>query len=196
VTIGPDDVAIVPAGLCTAWSSRRSTRTAAIWIDPPALRRFAEHRMHVLLTGPEPREAGVLTDPELRRVALALCDALCVDDPATAVLFKALAQIFAAVLVRRYAPLRDTRSGSGPDAERFRRVAAHVEANLSGRLSVDALAAVAAMSPSHFGHAFKAATDRTPHDFVTERRLERARVMLETEPAPIWEIAAACGFAD
>ncbi len=52
------------------------------------------------------------------------------------------------------------------------------------------------MSPSHFTRVFRAATGRSPHQYVLGQRLERARRALLTTDTAIADIAGACGFAD
>ncbi len=81
------------------------------------------------------------------------------------------------------------------DARRLRRTLELVEAELSRALPVGELAAAVELSPDHFARAFRRAVDCTPHRYVMERRLERARAMLRTSDAPLVEIALACGFA-
>ena len=53
---------------------------------------------------------------------------------------------------------------------------------------------MAAVSLFHFTRIFRDATGRTPHAYVTARRVERARAMLRG-PMPLAQIAHGCGFA-
>ena len=70
------------------------------------------------------------------------------------------------------------REASGLDTRRFRRVTECVEARLSEDLSLGDLADVAALSRYHFARAFKLKTGLTPFQYVTSRRVARARVLL------------------
>lgn len=63
-------------------------------------------------------------------------------------------------------------------------------------LTVDRLAAQAAMSPRNFARAFAAETGMTPARAVERLRLEIARTLVETTPAPLDRIAAEVGFRD
>lgn len=76
------------------------------------------------------------------------------------------------------------------------RVVAHVDANLTGPLQVERLAAVAEMSRAHFVRQFGAATGIAPSDFVLERRIERIERLLLATDMSVVAIAAATGFAD
>ncbi|MFE9613043.1 GlxA family transcriptional regulator [Streptomyces sp. NPDC006012] len=61
-------------------------------------------------------------------------------------------------------------------------------------LTVEALAARAALSPRHFARAFQSETGTTPGRYVDRVRLEHARRLLEDTGDGIGEIARACGY--
>lgn len=61
-------------------------------------------------------------------------------------------------------------------------------------LSVEALAARAALSPRHFARAFRAETDATPGRYVDRVRLEHARRLLEDTDDGIERVARSSGF--
>ncbi len=82
------------------------------------------------------------------------------------------------------------------DDTRLARAVDYAETHIAARLSVGELAAAAAMSPSAFSRAFKAATGETPWHYIRRRRLERAGEMLHRTDASLFEIAVKCGFAD
>ena len=67
---------------------------------------------------------------------------------------------------------------------------------LAEPLTVERLAAQAAMSPRNFARAFTAETGTTPARAVERLRLEIARTKVETTPAPLDRIAAEVGFRD
>lgn len=79
---------------------------------------------------------------------------------------------------------------------RFASLLDHVRSHLRDRLDVDALAALACMSPRHFTRAFKAETGVTPAKAVERLRAEAARAALESGAGSVGQVAAACGFAD
>ena len=66
--------------------------------------------------------------------------------------------------------------------------------SLDQDLSVEALAARAAMSPRNFARVFARETGATPAKFVERARVEAARRALEDSAAPLNLIAARCGF--
>ncbi len=78
----------------------------------------------------------------------------------------------------------------------LRRVRAHVDANLESNIDLADLAAVANLSRCHFARAFKQSVGATPHDYLVQRRLERAQELLADTEMPLAEIALATGFSD
>jgi len=70
-----------------------------------------------------------------------------------------------------------------------------MEASIASGISVDELARAAAMSPSAFARAFKRAFGVSPHRYLTERRIEIAKHLLERTHFSIAEIALETGFS-
>jgi transcriptional regulator GlxA family with amidase domain len=70
----------------------------------------------------------------------------------------------------------------------------YVLANLGADLSVQRLAEVAAMSERNFGRVFLREVGVTPGEFVERARIDAARVLLETDDAPLKTVAHRCGF--
>ncbi|GAB1513208.1 hypothetical protein JCM33774_52500 [Actinophytocola sp. KF-1] len=76
------------------------------------------------------------------------------------------------------------------------RVAEYVDAHLGDTLTLDALAAVARLSPFHFARAFKATTGLAPHQFVTARRMDRALRVLVSTSVSVPDVAHAVGLSN
>jgi transcriptional regulator GlxA family with amidase domain len=66
--------------------------------------------------------------------------------------------------------------------------------NLAADLSVEALAARAAMSERNFARVFQRETQMTPARFVEQARLQKARELLELTATGIEAVAFACGY--
>jgi AraC family transcriptional regulator len=77
---------------------------------------------------------------------------------------------------------------------RLKRVDDLIEAHLDGRLTVHVIATSLGLSTGFFTRAFKAAVGKSPHDYIVDRRVSRARILLGTGMR-LAEIAAATGFA-
>lgn len=80
------------------------------------------------------------------------------------------------------------------DRAALARVLDAIEDELAAPLPLDGLAALAGMPLLRFLRSFTHATGMTPHAWITERRLQRARRLLRGTSMPLADIAAACGF--
>ena len=78
----------------------------------------------------------------------------------------------------------------------FTHVREYVDAHLSSRLDVHALARVVGLSASHFSRAFQKAVGVSPHRYVVQCRVIRAQQLLATTQLSLTEIALTSGFAD
>ena len=83
-----------------------------------------------------------------------------------------------------------------PKSDRMESVLAHIRVNLRSPLSVEALAAVASLSPRQFSRMFSAETGESPAKAVTRIRLEIARFMMEEGGHSVAEVAHETGFDD
>ncbi len=70
----------------------------------------------------------------------------------------------------------------------------YIEQNLAGDLSLNTVAASVSLSPSHFSRLFKNSVGVSFSDYVTDSRLQYAKVLLAKEHLSIGEIAERTGF--
>jgi AraC-like DNA-binding protein len=72
----------------------------------------------------------------------------------------------------------------------------YIDTHLDTALELHKLAALVGMSPSHFTRSFHKAFGLTPHRYVIQCRILRARELLASTQLPLTEIALTVGFAD
>jgi AraC family transcriptional regulator len=90
---------------------------------------------------------------------------------------------------------RQIRRG-GFAAWRSRRLAAYVDANLSGKIVIRDLAASLEMSVGHFCRAFKRTFGMPARIWIRQRRIDLAQGLMLTTAASLSEIALSCGMSD
>ena len=78
----------------------------------------------------------------------------------------------------------------------MRRVLEYIETHLAENISIESLAAVAGLSMFHFARTFKQSAGQTPHGYVVQCRVRRAKGMLASTDLSLSEIAVAAGFSD
>ena len=198
------DVALVPAGTPVEFRSPspegQKVESLAISLAPAFVRRVAEEAE----VDPDGVELiGTLggRDPEIERIAASLLSELEDSSPFGDLYADSLANLLAVHLLRDHSSLgfrRDHRTGAGAglQAAALRRVTDYVEENLAAGLTLAEISAVAHMSPFHFSRLFKASTGLSPHRYVVDRRVERAKSLLQKTGLPLHEVARLAGFTD
>jgi transcriptional regulator GlxA family with amidase domain len=78
----------------------------------------------------------------------------------------------------------------------MRRVREYVEIHLAESVDLAALAGIAGLSLYHFARAFKHSAGMTPHHYLVQERVDRAKEMLARTDLLLSEIALATGFSD
>jgi len=86
------------------------------------------------------------------------------------------------------------RGGLSP--AQLRRVLDVIDTRLTERPSLPELAQLLDLSTRYFCRAFRASTGLSPHQFILQRRVERARTLIEKGELSLSEAAIAAGFAD
>jgi AraC family transcriptional regulator len=151
-----------------------------------------------------PRVRGVhmmppqVQDPVTQRLALSLLPVLEAPQAGAAQCLDTAALALHAHIVRSDGGTPASRSytGSGLAPWQLRRVRAFVDDNLDADLSTADLAAACSLSPSHFTRAFSASTGTSPHKWLVNRRIERAKALMLGGGDGLSQIALACGFVD
>ncbi|WP_212627610.1 AraC family transcriptional regulator [Pseudomonas sp. PP3] len=77
---------------------------------------------------------------------------------------------------------------------RMRLLDEFIDAGLEGPLAVPAMAQLLGLSEGYFMRAFKSATGKSPHSYLIDRRLAKARALMRDSAATLTEIAYRCGF--
>jgi AraC family transcriptional regulator len=82
----------------------------------------------------------------------------------------------------------------GPVDRRLRRALEFMHDNYGRELALEEIAASAYLSEYHFARLFKQITGATPHVYLANLRIERARRLLVETTLPVIEIAAMVGY--
>jgi len=77
---------------------------------------------------------------------------------------------------------------------RVNRARDYLHANLSGSICLSEVAAAACLSPFHLLRMFRAVFGQTPHQYLINCRLDRAKFLLEKTRIPVTAICLECGF--
>ncbi len=78
---------------------------------------------------------------------------------------------------------------------RFKLLDEYLTDKLAEPLSIAALARVLGVSAGFFSREFKRATGRSPHQYIVDRRLAQARLLMQSTALSLSTIALECGFS-
>src|SRR5215510_5448480 len=194
------EIAIIPAG--SSWVCRSEgaeSPTILLLYMRPLFVRSAGGELDFAHEGGLTPQIG-FRDKHICHVAMSLLHELNEANLVGRLYADSLATGLAIQLVRLYSMLKDVHVGHGGMApHKLRKAIALIEHHLSdeeeGRVALRAVAQDVSMSYFHFSRAFKQSMGMTATNFIAERRIERAKKMLEETELPISEIALRSGFS-
>lgn len=198
--LGTGNLVILPAGAPTAWhlEPQGEVRHLHLYLSPAFIHKIAvESDMN-----PDTLElipAMGTPDPQIESIALSLLGELRSDGLGGKIYVESLANILAVQLLRQHSS-SSTQQSSLPRSRSLARATlkpalAYIEDNLATNLSLSELAASVNLSPYYFARLFKATIGLPPHQYVIQRRIERAKLLLAGTNQSLTIIAQATGFA-
>ncbi|MBZ4422666.1 AraC family transcriptional regulator [Myxococcus sp. RHSTA-1-4] len=186
------DVDLLPAGTSDVWEHTDASTSVMVRLSPALLRRAAEDM------GMDPDRAGLeqrhqFKDPQIEHIAWALDADRQAGHPGGLLYTESLGLALSIHLLGRYpAPLKHVRGLS--QAQR-RRLTEYIEEHLDKDLALARLASVAGVSASHLKTLFKRSMGVPVHEYVIQRRVERARTLLLRGKLPAGQVALEAGFS-
>jgi AraC family transcriptional regulator len=194
------EIAIIPAGSAWVCQSDSDSLDLLLLYLRPLFVRAAAGELNI-----SHNEIGLtpqigFKDKNICHVAMSLLHELNEANVVGRLYADSLAPGLAIQLVRRYSALRDVHVGHGGMApHKLRKAIELIDHHLSdeeeGRVALRAVARAVRMSYFHFSRAFKQSMGMTATSYIAERRIERAKKMLEETELPISEIALRSGFS-
>ncbi|MBC7972792.1 MAG: helix-turn-helix transcriptional regulator [Verrucomicrobia bacterium] len=179
------------------WSYREGkSECVHLTLNPELLNRVAAESS--LSTGVEIEYRVLFADPTILHVANLFKSELLNGGLAGKLLTESLTNVLAVHLLRNYSGLMtQPRLEVGTlEGLMLKQLKDFIEENLAEDLTIAKLATVAHVSPFHFAREFKAATGQSPHRYVTQQRLERAKLLLSVTRLSVSEVAYRVGFSN
>src|SRR3954469_20135779 len=135
-------------------------------------------------------------DEILWPICLTCAELLTARVPGKSARIAALTQLFAAHLVEKYTstPAQAPVHRGGLPIHQLRKVEDYVAEHLAEEISIEALANLAELSPSHFSHVFKESTGMTPLHFITRQRITRAQQLIRETSRSLIDIGLEVGY--
>ena len=194
--IAPDRISILPANHPYSVRLRTSGRSLVVSLEQRLLACAAAALGE--LGWIEPVWVHGLDDRLLRELLLTLREEMRAGEPAGTRYAQSLAETLATHVVHRYSTnrLQIPESSGGLTALALRRTVQHVQNHLDQDLPLPLLAGVAGLSTCHFARMFKESTGLSPHHYVLNCRIVRAKQLLLNPTLELAEVALRAGFCD
>lgn len=142
--------------------------------------------------------ANHTTDETILAIARLIASEVTAEKPGHEMMLDALVRQMAIHLLRSHLSVRKSAqieiSRAGPVDRRLRRAIEFMHDNYGRELALEEIAASAYLSEYHFARLFKQITGTTPHVYLANLRIEKARRLLVETPHSIIEIAAMVGY--
>lgn len=190
-------VEIVPVGsdLFARWVTGKENLLVAL--APHRLERLAGLEFQRDEVAFQPAKAGHV-DARAHMLASLIREEFHRADRVDDLYMDSLITVFATYLLRTYTPLGDCRTPAprgGLPGHVWKRVDDYIRSALAERLSIETLAGVAGLSPSHFLRAFRETAGKSPHQYVMAVRLEKAEDIILSTRMPLEHVARMTGFS-
>jgi AraC family transcriptional regulator len=166
-------------------------------LDPVFVSKSAT-KLELDLDGIELIQQRQQGDPALYHLALAMQNGIRNGDMTDLLYFEALSTALTFHLLREYGGVRAApkHPHGGLSRERLNRALGYIQDRLGTALTGSEIAQAVGVSPYHFMRLFKASTGRSPHQYVVEARVRKAKDLLATGKFTISEVANEAGFSD
>jgi AraC family transcriptional regulator len=186
------DIDLFPAGSSENWEADEASTALLLHLPPSLLQRAAEDM------GRDPARSGLelrcqIRDPQIEHIAWALDADRRAGHPSGLLYTESLGLALAVHLLGSYTVPR--KLARGLSKQELRRVTAYIEDHLDQDLSLTQLSDVAQMSGSHLKTLFRHSMGVAVHEYVVQRRVERARSLLLRGELPASQVALEAGFA-
>jgi AraC family transcriptional regulator len=196
--IGPRRICLTPGGAIAQWQHQGHPEILQVY-----LRQTIYESAVTDMYGCDPAAATLvprfaMSDPLLEQLAIAIASSLREGTAEDGLYIDTLAQMIAAHLARHHSTRSRPPRLPAPQkisGWRMRRLIEYIEENIGDDLSLERMAAEVGVSPLYLARAFKAAVGQSPHRYVLERRLERAKELLRGTDTPIVDVALTTGFS-
>ena len=191
----PGTIVIIPAGHDGRWDINGGVDVSHVYLTQERLQKSAE-----LLTGGravELLDRLCFDDPKMTHILTLLSDEQVTSDPSARLFLEQAIDLLCTQLVRghsSFGALPDPAPKRGLADWQVRRVTTYMRSMMEQEIGLDELAALVSLSRFHFCTAFRLATGSTPHQWLTNLRITRAKEMLTDPLLPVTEIGLCVGY--
>jgi AraC family transcriptional regulator len=191
------DIDIIPAQTPSRWEMHDENDMALLLSLPQKLLCSVAEESGLDASRMEIRNRFQIRDSELEALSWAMKREMESGQPSGRLYLDGLTLAIASRLVTQHGSTAKAAAerNEGLSGHRLKQVLAFIEDQIAEDLSLEQIAAVAGVSTSHVKTLFRTAMGVPVHQYVIQRRVERAKMLLMQDGMSMAEVAAAAGFA-
>jgi AraC family transcriptional regulator len=190
------DVALQPAGLPNYFRCMGPTEFVQLFLPDEMLDRAALSAGVPALSGRLRDDLVFVDTPDLNRRLIDCARSAFSDSQPSRLEIEGHVLLVLAELVRLHDSRTHLPEKGGLAPWQVKRLTEYIEERLGDDVSLEELSRLVDLSSFHLCRAFKQSTGLPPHRWRMQRRIQRARMMLEGTNIPVVEVAAIVGFDD
>jgi AraC family transcriptional regulator len=191
------DIAIIPAGIAHRCNWNTTAQFGILAIEPTLLQQIGQDWIN-----PDKVELRSQfmskRDDLIQSIFSTLSAELATGGIGSNLLIDSLKTTLAIHLLRNYCTTSPRLSSyaDGLSAAKLTLIKDYINTHLDRDLKLSELSAIAQISPYHFLRLFKKSVGITPHQYILQQRIDRAKYLLKSSNLDISEIAFRVGFCD
>jgi AraC family transcriptional regulator len=197
-TMHAGDIIITPAGEPKLLRHRDEAEIFKLRIAPAFLDGIIEGITGAARGTIELLDNFGMRDAHLENLARRLLSEIRTEDFASRLYVESLTNELVVHLLRRYSTARKLDDAPSRKLPRYKlaRATEFIDDHLRENLTLEEISQSLSMSPFHFAHVFKQTAGLTPHQYVTQRRIELAKSLLRETELSITQIAHQIGYSN
>ncbi|WP_017660335.1 helix-turn-helix domain-containing protein [Baaleninema simplex] len=191
------DISITPAKLPISYRNEGDDRYLHVQMSPQFLQEVAREALELDSTQVELVTEFRVCNRQIKQILLMLRAELHRGEGRAGQLYvESLANVLAVSLLREYstARLRVARYEGGLGDRKLLQVLDYINDSLDRDIKLADLAQLVGISKFHFSRLFDRSMGVSPHQYLLQQRVERAKQLLKHSQLPISDIALQCGF--
>ncbi len=170
-----------------------------IELEPQVLTRIAQESG--LSNDLELEYRVLFGDPTILHLAQLLKAEVVKSSVAEEIYIESIRNLLGVHLIRNYSSIRRSQTKqlaktASLSILQVKQLQDFIEDNLDQKISIVQLASLVHLSQFHFARAFKEAVGTTPHRYLVQRRIDRAKILLTVTRLSIQEIAIRVGYVN
>lgn len=192
------NIILTPAGQPTEWTWQNEVDVLHLRLTSAFITKVAAEALEIDPDQVEIVHQFNIAAPMIEQVGKALLSELQSEDTGSQLYIESLTNVLAVHLLKHHSTASRIPEQIANGLPRYKLQCAldYIKANLEEALTLAELAEVVGMSPYYFARQFKHSTGLAPHQYLSERRIERAKELLSDTNSSIADIGLRLGFSN